>query len=915
MARKVHPAAPVRDDVVGGAASLLDTKLFAPKRRPRAVPRSRLVALLDDGARGKLTVVSAPAGFGKTSLLAEWLAESGSGRRVAWVSLEATENEPTLFWSYVIAAILRVRPHMDRGALTSLYSVEPVPIEQLLTSWINDLGDLDEDVVLVLDDYHMVTDARVHAGMTFLLDHLPPRLHVVLASRADPPLPLARLRARGELTELGAADLRFTKPEASAFLREAMSLEVSERDVATLEDRTEGWAAGLQLAALSLKGRSDMRGVADAFSGDSRHVADYLVEEVLRAEPERVRLFLLSTCILERLGGPLCEAVSGVRDAQAVLQDLERRNVFVVALDDRREWYRYHHLFADVLRALAVREDPDRVREDHARASAWFEQNGSLTDAIRHAMEGDDPDRAAALLEANWPPKDRSYAAAKWLDRVKALPDAVVRARPVLSMGYAWGLLNAGELEASETRLADVERALETGAVPEAEAPRLRRELAAARLYLAQSLGDFAGTAEAARRSLALIPQDDLPARATGTALLSLAEWAAGDLESAHASFTRALALMRMLGAHLDVIRGTFVLGDLRVAQGRLHEAAAFYRSGLDAAEKQIAAKQIAAAAGPETDELHLGLAELHREWNELEAAERALARVAEAAAGAEHKGNRRRWCTASASVREAVGNFGGALDLLDEAERVTRRDPVPQPRPIAAVKARLWIKQGRLREAIDWVREHALSPDDDLGFMREFEHVTLARVLLAQNDPEALRLLERLTEAAEAGGRTGAVIETLVLRALGHEAAKQQRAALEHLERALLLAEPEGWVRVFADEGEPLRELLRRAAARGVAEGPVKRVLAAFDAPRAGAGAEAPVADAPPAGEASLLLTPRELVILRLIAAGLRNKEIAERLSITAATVKRHVANAYGKLGVSHRTAALKKAQELNLL
>jgi LuxR family maltose regulon positive regulatory protein len=650
-----------------------------------------------------------------------------------------------------------------------------------------------------------------------------------------------------------------------------------------------------------------MRGVADAFSGDNRHVADYLVEEVLRGEPERVRLFLLSTCILERLGGPLCEAVSGVRDAQAVLQDLERRNVFVVALDDRREWYRYHHLFAEVLRTLAMREDPDRVREDHARASTWFEQNGSLADAIRHAMEGGDPDRAAALLEANWPPKDRSYATAKWLERVKALPDAVVRARPVLSMGYAWGLLNAGELEASETRLEDVERALERDAVPENEAPRLRRELAAARLYLAQSLGDFAGTAEAARRSLALIPQDDLSGRATGTALVSLAEWAAGDLEAAHASFTRALALMRMHGAHLDVIRGTFVLGDLRVAQGRLREAAAFYRSGLDAAEKQIAAKQVDAAAAPETDELHLGLSELHREWNDLVAAERALARVTEATAGAEHRGNRRRWCTAMASVREAVGDLDGALALLDEAERVTRRDPVPQARPIAAMKARLWLEQGRLREATDWVRERALSADDDLSFMREFEHVTLARVLLAQNDREALPLLERLTGAAEAGGRTGAVIETLVLRALGHEAAKEQRAALEHLERALLLAEPEGYVRLFLDEGDRMRELLRRAAARGVAEGPVKRLLAGSRADTPGAGE--------PSGEASLLLTPRELVILRLIAGGLRNKEIAERLSITTATVKRHVANAYGKLGVSHRTAALKKAEELNLL
>ncbi|MGE0158644.1 MAG: LuxR C-terminal-related transcriptional regulator [Gemmatimonadales bacterium] len=897
-------------------ASLLDTKLYAPKRRPGAVPRARLVARLAEGARGKLTLLSAPAGFGKTSLLAEWLGgEDGAPGRSAWVSLDATENDPTLFWSYVITALQRAGLDVGRESLSSLYAADPTPIEQALTGLINELDELEQDVVLVLDDYHVVGDARVHAQTAFLLDHLPARMHVVIASRVAPPLPVARLRARGELTEIEAGDLRFTQNEAGAFLRDSMALDVSERDVATLEQRTEGWAAGLQLAALSLKGRSDVRGLADAFSGDNRHVADYLVEEVLRAEPERVRRFLLSTSVLERLGGPLCEAVTGERDASSVLADLERRNVFVVPLDDRREWYRYHHLFAEVLRAHAMREDPARVRADHARASAWFESMGATADAIRHALLAGDADRAAALLEAKWPPRDRSHAAARWLEMVKALPDEVVRARPVLSMGYAWALLNSGELEASETRLEDVERWLadapaDASADASVDVARLRGELASARIYLSQSLGDFAGTVEHARRALEGVAEDDLGARATGTALLALAEWAAGDLESAHGTFTRALGLMRALGAHLDVIRGTFVLGDLRVAQGRLHEAARIYREGIESAAKQIAAHQISKAAAPETDELHLGLSELHREWNDLEAAERMLMSVTASAAGAEHKGNRRRWCIDMAAVRSAVGDLDGALELLEEAERVHRRDPIPQVRPIPAMKARLRLAQGRLADAIAWIRERGLSAEDDLVYMREYEHITLARVLLARNDADALPLLERLTKAAEAGGRNGAVIETLVLRALGQQTAKKLHAAFEHLERALELAEPEGYVRVFLDEGDRMRELLRQAAARGLAEGPVRRLLAAFDKP-----APLTLPEPQPVDSPALLLTPRELVILRLIAGGLRNKEIAEELSITPATVKRHVANAYGKLGVSHRTEALKKAQELKLL
>jgi LuxR family transcriptional regulator, maltose regulon positive regulatory protein len=919
----------------GTPAGLLETKFHVPRSRSGLVSRPRLLERLRQGAERKLTLVVAPAGFGKSTLLAGWLAETtGGGRSAAWVSLDASENEPALFWAYVVRALQRAHPAVGVRALPLLQSRRPPTAESLLTGLINEIDAVDADVLLVLDDYHVIEAPPVHDGLAFLLDHLPPRMRVVLASRAEPPLPLARFRVRGELTELRADDLRFTPDEASAFLNEVMALGLSPTDAATLERRTEGWIAGLKLAALSMQARGDVRGFVDAFSGDHRYIADYLVDEVLSAEPERVRRFLLGTAILDRLSGPLCDAVTGEPGSQAMLESLERRNLFVVALDDRREWYRYHHLFAEVLQAHSTREDPDRARGFHRRASAWYERAGAPTDAVRHALGAEDFERAAGLLETTWPEKDRSYQAARWLGRVKALPDAVVRARPVLGMGYAWALLNAGELEAAETRLRDVERwlAAAAGAPNQPDSPAaemvvvdrerfrsLPSELAAARVYLAQARGEVPGTVEHARRALDLVPEADHLARVIPTALLGLALWARGELEAAYRTFSDALALMRRCGHTLDAIRGTFVLGDIRVAQGRLREAAGIYEDGL-----RVAAAQADPAAA-ETDELHLGLSELHREWGDLDAAVRHLQTVTASAERTAHRGNRERWCTAMARVREARGDLAGALALLDEAETHEIRGPLPRVRPIAAVRARIRIVQGRVTEAMDWVRDRRLAVDDDLGYAREFEHVTLARVLIARHETsgetggderalrDAVRLLERLMTAAEEGGRTGSVVELLVLESLARRALGDVRGALHPLGRALALAEPEGYRRVFVDEGGRMRELLRHAAARGLAGEYTRRVLSAFEEP-------APAVPTPtgarPGGDGAVQsLTERELEVLRLIAAGLRNQEIAEQLSISAATVKRHIANAYGKLGAGHRTEALVRARALKLL
>jgi LuxR family maltose regulon positive regulatory protein len=916
----------------GAATRLLETKLYVPRSRSELVARPRLAERMRDGAERRLTLVVAPAGFGKTTLLAAWLADASGGRRSAgWVSLDQGDNEPARFWAYVIRALERVHPTLGAHPLALLRSPHPPPIESVLTALINEIDALDADTLLVLDDYPVIDAESVHDSTAFLLDHLPPRMHVAIASRAEPPLPLARLRARGELAELRAAELRFTLDEATAYLNQAMSLGLSATDAATLERRTEGWIAGLKLAALSMQRRGDVRGFVDAFSGDDRYIADYLVDEILDAEPAPVRRFLLGTAMLDRLSGPLCQAVTGERDAQALLESLERRGLFVVALDDRREWYRYHHLFADVLQAHALREDPDRASDGHRRASEWYERAGSAEEAVRHALAAGDVERAAGLLERAWPEKNRSHESARWLARVKALPDAVVRARPVLAMGYAWALLNGGELEAAEPRLRDVERWLaasaevgEEGDVPgaamvvvdEARFRSLPTELAAARVYLAQARGDTPGTVEHARRALDAIPPAHVEARATGTALVALALWARGELESAHRTFADALALMRASGHALDAIRGAFVLGDLRAAQGRLREAAEIYERGL----------AVAAQAGPEateTDELHLGLAELRREWGDLEAAMAHLQAVTTSAERAAHVGNRQRWCTAMARVREARGDPSGALELLDEAETHDIRSPIPRVRPIAAMKVRIRLALGRVAEAAEWVRDRALSADDDPSYVREFEHVTLARVLIARGETggdtlalhDAVRLLERLRTAAEEGGRAGSMIETLVLESLARRALGDARGALQPLVRALSLAEPEGYLRVFVDEGLRMRELLRHVTARGLGGEYTRRVLAAIDAPARQPAQPAVAATATPAAGSAQALTARELEIVRLIAAGLRNQEIAEQLSVAPATVKRHVANAYAKLGARHRVEALARARELGVL
>ncbi len=930
------PAQPAASPEAAGhlvvSAPLLQTKFYIPRPRRDLVPRPRLIERLDRGTASRLTLVSAPAGFGKTTLLAEWLAAgpatSAGERQVAWLSLDRADNHAVSFWTYVIAALRTVASEVGETALALLRAPQPPPIETVLTALLNDLGAAAGEIVLVLDDYHVIDAGDVQDGMAFLLDHLPAELHVVMASRADPALPLARLRARGELAEIRAAELRFTADEAASYLNEMMGLQLTARDVAALEGRTEGWIAALQLAALSMQGRGDVAGFIAGFAGDDRYIVDYLAEEVLQRQPDHVQAFLLQTSVLGRLSGPLCDAVTGQADGKAMLEALDRGNLFLVPLDDRRRWYRYHHLFADVLQARLLDEQPGEVPGLHRRASAWYQRNGEQSVAIDHALAARDFGQAADLIERALPAMRQIRQEATVHSWLKVLPDEVVRARPMLSFAVAGALLDAGELDGVEVRLRDAERWLEedTGSPARpaemvvANEDEFRRLPGAIELYrgaLALARGDLAATVRYAQRTLDRALADDYGVRAGASGFLGLAFWTRGELEAAHSAWAECAAGLRRYGQIADTFGCAIGMADIRLAQGRLGEAMRTYEQALRRAAEQD---------GPVlrgTADMYTGMSEVYRERDDLPAATQQLRRSQELG---EHIGlpqNRYRWRVAMARVRQAEGDLDGALDLLNEAERVYVADFFPNVRPVPALRARVWIAQGRLGEALGWAREQGLSADDDLSYLREFEHITLARVLLARyaeeraehSGYEVARLLERLLRAAEAGGRTGRVIEILVLRAVAHQVRRDIPAALACLERALTLAEPEGYVRVFIDEGPPMASLLRAAAKQGTAGNYARRLLAAMSE----TGPHSPVGQAPvkPAPVKPALIDPlseRELEVLRLLGTELDGPAIARELVVSLSTVRTHTKHIYAKLGVTNRRAAVRRAAELDL-
>jgi LuxR family maltose regulon positive regulatory protein len=908
---------------------LLSTKLFTPPVRKNLVPRPRLTEQLNEGLECKLTHISAPAGFGKTTLVSEWVGVCG--RPVAWLSLDEGDNDPVRFLSYLVAALQTVKAGIGEGALAVLQSPQPPPTEAILTAVLNEITTIPDNFIFVLDDYHVIDSKPVDNVLAFLLEHLPPRMHLVLATREDPHLPLARLRARGQLIELRAADLRFTPTEAAEFLNQVMVLNLSAEDIAALEARTEGWIAGLQLAAISMQGRSDTASFIQAFTGSHRFVLDYLVEEVLKHQPEPVHSFLLQTSILDRLCAPLCNAVTEREVSKEMLDVLERSNLFLIPLDDHRQWYRYHHLFAEVLQARLLDEQPDQLFSLHQRASEWYEQNGSAADAIRHVLAAKDFERAATLVELAVPKmrRNRQEATHTELGWLKALPNELVHFRPVLSVAYAYALFGDGELETVETRLRDAERWLDTEAdlagmvvVDEAEFRRLPGMIALLRTAQALARGDMPETVKNARQVLDIAPENDYLMIGGAASTLGLAAWTSGDLEAARRMTADGMANVRLAGYISSAIGGAIVLADILITQGHLHEAMTIYEQGLQwAAQPGLPVLRGAA-------DMYVGMSDLHCEHNDLKTAMQHLLTSQALGELAGLPQNPYRWCAAMARIRVAQGDLNGALDLLDQAERLYEANFSPNVRPIATRKVRVWVAQGRLGEALDWVREQGLSVEDKLSYLREFDHITIARLLLAcyQHDREGssiswvVGLLERLLKAAEEGGRAGSAIEILVLQALAYHVQGNLPAALVPLQHALALAEPEGYVRIFLDEGPSMLQLLREAAAREIMSRQglptyTDKLLVAFEAEQKRSAGESP--HPTPSASQPLIepLSQRELEVLRLLKTELSGPEIAHELVISLSTVRTHTKSIYNKLNANNRRAAVKRAEELHLI
>lgn len=888
---------------------LLATKLAIPPVRSGLVPRPHLFHRLDACLEQPLTLLSAPAGFGKTAMLSAWA--QARKPSIAWVSLDSSDNDPAQFWSYVLAALDTLRPGIGAAALT-LQSAQTTPIETVLVELINHVNALSEHIALILDDYHLIEDLPIHRTVTYLLEHQPPQLHLVLASRHDPPLPLSRLRVRHQLVELRADDLRFTLGEAATFLNEIMSLQLSERDIAALESRTEGWIAGLQLAALSMQGRKDIAGFISAFAGSHRYIIDYLTEEVLHQQTEQVRTFLLQTSILERLCGSLCDSVTARSDGQAMLEQLDQANLFLLPLDDERTWYRYHHLFAEALRFRLTQSHPDLPPVLHERASAWFEGHNFLPDAINHAFAARDFSRAVTLIE---PILYRLFSQGphstvrQWLH---ALPDEVLFSRPSLCVLYAWAFLYVGELASCQRPLEVAERAW----LAEGNLTGLG-EVYILQSSIALMQGDAIRTLDYSQRALPLLAENDVNHRCNYAIYTGAGHLLLGDIREATRLLHEALRQCQPAPLYSTLYTMNF-LAETQIVQGKLLQAAA--------TSQEIISK-LSGRASIHSSRAANRLGHLSREWNELDQATRYVQQAITLGEQAGLDLYMSPIYLTSAQVLWTQGQVSEALAALDRAEQAAQR--LGNLRAIEraqAFRARVELAQGNLAQAEKWSNEVGVDGNDEPTYEREADFLMLARLRMAQSrEGEALGLLERLLAANEAAGRTGNAISVLALQALAHWQRGNTEQAISVLGRLLALAEPEEYVRVFVDEGLPMQALLASCARQldaretHVSAAYVQKLLAAFPSTEAQHNRNGEDTGRRERGHSSspLLepLTTREQDVLELLAAGLSNAEMAARLIVSVGTVKTHVKSIYGKLGVHSRTQALARAREIGLL
>jgi LuxR family maltose regulon positive regulatory protein len=896
------------------AAPLLTTKLYIPPTRPEVVPRPRLIEHLNAGLDRKLTLVSAPAGYGKTTLISAWL--HAANVPFAWLSLDEGDNEPVRFFTYLIAALQSIDVEIGHSVQGWLEAPQPPALEQLATTLINEIAAVPRAFVLVLDDQHVITERAIHESIGLLLERQPQPMHLVIATRHDPPIPLARLRARGELVEVRQRDLCFTTEEAATFLNQSLGLDLSVSEVALLGERTEGWIAGLQLAGLSMQGR-DAESVAHfirEFSGRHHFVLDYLTDEVLRRQPEPIQEFLLRTSILERMCGPLCDAVVGQddepdglerRDGQSMLETLQQANLFIVPLDDERQWYRYHHLFAQLLRARLDETRPGLVADLHRRAATWHEENGLGFGAAQHALATGDYALAATVIERTilrfdiWSSTEISTV----LGWMKALPDEVVRPRPWLRLFIARTLYVSGQWEMTDQMLQDLEDWLyDNPETPDAQ--RLLALVVADRAGYALVRGEVRKGKELVRRMLARASQDQMLIDVRAAAMLGMAHVRAGEAVEAQRAFSRAVnaAPAGRIGYAIAPIICN--LAETYFIQGRLRQC-------WQTCEQAIEAGTVDGQRHATTGFAGLLQGKILYEWNDLPAAERCLQEgldLLRRGGIGTHFGN---LYATLALTRQTRGNHEDARSTIERAVQTAQGANIPRlVIQTLAYQARIWLAQGELVPARRWARDYRQIGATE--YIREFEDCTLVRVLLADDQAgEAMALLDGMVSSAEAGGRTGTLIEILALRALAHQALGEESAAVDDLARALDLAEPERYVRTLLDMGEPMAALLRQAATRGISPAYASHLLAAFGEERVPSLAPAP-SQAQPLVEP---LSDRELEVLHLLAEGLSNPEIGQRLFISLPTVKSHTRNIYGKLGVHSRKQAVAQARALGIL
>jgi LuxR family maltose regulon positive regulatory protein len=912
---------------------LLQTKLYIPPIRPEFVSRPRLIERLDAGlpAGRKLTLVSAPAGFGKTTLVSEWVSrlrwdaarEGQPVNRVAWLSLDEGDNDPAHFLTYLLAALRTIEASIGKGVLSALQSPQPPPTEAVVAALINEIAALSDQIVLVLDDYHLIEAQPIHDALTFLLWHLPPQMHVVIATREDPHLPFARQRAQGQLTELRASDLRFSSSEAAEFLNQVMGLDLSAGDISALERRTEGWIAGLQLAAISMQGRQDTSSLIKSFTGSHRYVMDYLIEEVLEQQSESVQAFLLQTAILDRLTGSLCDALTGQDNGQATLEMLERANLFVVPLDQERRWYRYHHLFSDLLRQRLYRSQPGWKTTLHHQASEWHEQNGFADEAIEHALRAEDFERAAQLIEEHVDAIWQSGEHTKLWRWLEGLPAEFVSSKPHLSVFHARNLYARGQQEAAEQTLQAAERALGTGIdlttgtwpieqhpSPNPDSKKLQGRIAVIRALLAFFRGDLSAIIQHSRQALEYLPEQDSAWRSSAAIALGDAYRIQGDIRAAYQARLGALETSKAAGNTYMILIASMKLAVTMRQQGRLEQVLEICAQQWQLAN-ECGLSQTALAGG------FLAIwGEVQAELGDLAGAlDRSKRGVALAECGEDTVVLG--WsCLCLMRVLLTRGDMVDAEQLVQRMENKTRESDIPPwiTRMMAGWQVRLWLAQDNMEAASRWMAKRELKVAGELQFLREFEDIVLARILIAQGRlDETAILLQRLLETAETGERISSVIEILILQSLALKAQGDAYQAISTLEKALIYAEPGGFIRTFVDEGPPMARLLYKALGRGIATEYVRRLLAAF-----------PVAEPEPTGPSisqargSDLIEPlseRELEVLQLIAEGLTNPQIASRLFLAVNTVKAHTRNIYGKLDAHNRTLAVARARASGIL